>query len=381
MKIGVLGAGMVGRAIAYDLGKKHEVTAFDASQQALNTLAAMAPHVTGCVFDLGAFHSYPTLLAPFDFVVTCLPGFMGYKALEAVIQSRKSVADISFFPEDSAGLDELAREMGVTVITDCGVAPGMSNFILGYHDVAMKVSRFECLVGGLPTTRIKPYEYKAPFSPIDVIEEYTRPARMMINGKITELPALSDPELIDFEGMGTLEAFNTDGLRSLLFTKGHIPNMKERTLRYPGHIDLIKSLQGGGFFDTRKINWNGLEISPLEFTSKILIDKWKSAPDESEFTVMKITVEGTTPALEKKKVTYSLLDRNDPITGLSSMARTTGFTCTASLEMLMQGLFDKKGVFPPELVGSHNPCFEFLMDYLKVRGVNYRVDETITPST
>jgi lysine 6-dehydrogenase len=379
MKIAVLGAGMVGRAIAFDLAKTHDVTSLDASEAALNQLGKLAPHVARRQEDLSAFHNYPTLLAPYDFVVTALPGFMGYRALEAVIRSGKNVADISFFPEDALALDALARSKGVTAITDCGVAPGMSNYILGYYDTVMKITGFECLVGGLPAARIKPYEYKAPFSPIDVIEEYTRPARMMINGTITELPALSDPELIDFEGVGTLEAFNTDGLRSLLFTKSHIKNMKERTLRYPGHIDFIQSLKRGGFFSTDKTTINGVEISPLEFTAKVLTDQWKSAPDEAEFTVMKITMEGGTPDLQRKRITYNLLDRNDPITGLSSMARTTGFTCTASLEMLMQGMFVQKGVFPPELVGCNQSCFEFLMGYLEARGVVYHVSETLMP--
>lgn len=147
-------------------------------------------------------------------------------------------------------MDTLAKQKNVTAIVDCGVAPGMSNWVLGHYNTQMKIQEFECMVGGLPMQRIKPWEYKAPFSPVDVIEEYIRPARYVVNGEIITRPALSDAELIDFPVVGTLESFNTDGLRSILFTMKHIPNMKEKTLRYPGHIALIQSLQKPGFLVT-----------------------------------------------------------------------------------------------------------------------------------
>ena len=110
--------------------------------------------------------------------MTAVPGFMGYKTLEAVITAGKHVVDISFFPEDALELDALAKEKGVTVITDCGVAPGMSNFILGRYNAEMNVTAFECYVGGLPKERKPPFEYKAPFSPVDVIQEYIRPGKI-----------------------------------------------------------------------------------------------------------------------------------------------------------------------------------------------------------
>jgi len=131
-------------------------------------------------------------------------------------------------------LDKLAREKNVTAITDIGVAPGLSNLILGCYNEEMMVSNFECYVGGLPKIRKKPFEYKASFSPADVIEEYIRPARLKEHGQIVTKPALTEREYIHFDNVGTLEAFSTDGLRSLLFTMPHVPNMKEKTLRYPG---------------------------------------------------------------------------------------------------------------------------------------------------
>ena len=256
MQIAVLGAGMVGRAIALDLSNNFEVTCFDLNPANLQELHKRNKGIQTVTVNLGQYEQFGQWLAPFDLVVTAVPGYIGYRTLEAVIQAGKNVVDISFFPEDALQLDKLAKEKGVTVITDCGVAPGMSNLILGRHNAEMEVTSFECYVGGLPKKRKPPFEYKAPFSPVDVIQEYIRPARLMENGKIVTKPALSDRERMYFEHAGELEAFNTDGLRSLVHTMKNIPDMKEKTLRYPGHIDLIIALQQAGFFDTTPIRFN-----------------------------------------------------------------------------------------------------------------------------
>ena len=171
MKVAVLGAGMVGSVIAMDLASRHHVSAFDVSNTNLDMLKKRNPRIETQQADLRDYSSYPQLLASFDIVVTAVPGFMGYKTLEASINSGKNIVDISFFPEDVLQLDKLAKEKGVTVITDCGVAPGMSNFIVGRYNEEMKIDALEIYVGGLPKVRKKPFQYKAPFSPADVIEE------------------------------------------------------------------------------------------------------------------------------------------------------------------------------------------------------------------
>jgi saccharopine dehydrogenase-like NADP-dependent oxidoreductase len=295
---------------------------------------------------------------------------MGYKTLEAAIQCSKQIVDISFFPEDALQLDALAKEKNVTVITDCGVAPGVSNLILGRYNEEMQVTAFECYVGGLPKERKPPFQYKAPFSPIDVIEEYMRPARLVEAGKVVVKPALSDREMMSFDEIGELEAFNTDGLRSIIYTMQHIPDMKEKTLRYPGHIDLIIALQQAGFFETQTIQVNDAMVAPLDLTSRLLIREWKLQPGEEEFTIMKVILEGQRNN-RKLSIEYNLLDRYDQATQTSSMARTTGYTCTAAVNLLVNKLFDEKGVFPPELVGRDAACFDFVMKYLKNRNVNW----------
>ena len=309
---------------------------------------------------------------------------MGFETLKAVINAKKNVVDISFFPEDALQLDKLAKEKNVTAITDCGVAPGVSNLVIGRYNEIMQIESFECYVGGLPKIRKKPFEYKAPFSPIDVIEEYTRPARLKENGHIVVKPALSEIELMDFDEVGTLEAFNTDGLRSILFTMPHIPNLKEKTLRYPGHAELIIALQRSGFFSTELIRFKENEIVPLQYTSAILLKEWKLAPDEGEFTVMKIIVKGKINNADKKlfsleegfgvrskTIEYSMIDYFDAATKTSSMSRTTGYTCTAAANIFMEGLFNEKGVFPPELVGKDEKCFDYILNYLRERNVKW----------
>jgi saccharopine dehydrogenase-like NADP-dependent oxidoreductase len=189
----------------------------------------------------------------------------------------------------------------------------------------------------------------------------------MENGHIVTKPALSDAELIDFEKAGTLESFNTDGLRSILFTMPHIPNMKEKTLRYPGHINLMKGLIKAGFLNTAPITVKGQQISPMEFTSAVLFDQWKLGSTEAEFTIMTIEIKG-----EGKTIRYELYDEYDAATETSSMSRTTGYTCTAALQLLVSKQFTAKGVFPPELVGNNEGCFNTILDYLAQRNIVYQ---------
>ncbi len=367
----VLGAGMVGSAMALDLAAKHAVTVSDMNQERLDFVKGKNGSITTIILNVSDHAALQKTLQPFDLVICAVPGFLGFETLKQIIEAGKNVVDISFFPEDALSLNELAKQKGVTAIVDCGVAPGMGNFILGRYNAIMELTDFECLVGGLPKIKKWPFCYKAPFSPIDVIEEYTRPARYVENGNIVTHEALTELEFIDFDNVGTLEAFNTDGLRSILFTMPHIKNRKEKTLRYPGHIEYIRMLKASGFFSTEKINISGVECSPLEFTSKLLINEWKLGATEPELTVMRITLTGKNNNGHQEKVTYDLYDEYNPETQTSSMARTTGYTATAAANMVLENLFTEKGIFPPELIGHDEKCFDFIMNYLKERKVIY----------
>ncbi|MBI9052956.1 MAG: saccharopine dehydrogenase NADP-binding domain-containing protein [Bacteroidales bacterium] len=372
-KIIILGAGMVGKAMAIDLAKKYHVKSVDINIDSLNFLKANYS-IEIEQLDVSDEKQLLSVIQEYDLVISAVPGFLGFKTLKNVIKSGKDIVDISFLPEDVLELDELAKKNNVTAIMDCGVAPGMPNIIAGYHNELMEIENFEYMVGGLPKVRTFPFEYKAPFSPCDVIEEYTRPARFVENFKEVTKPAMSDIELLDFENVGSLEAFNSDGLRSLIYTLNNIPNMKEKTLRFPGHIKMIQGLKAAGFLDHKPIQVNGKSVVPFDVTSEILFSAWKLNPEDREFTIMRVIIQGKEND-ERKEIIYDLYDVYDPIEKISSMARTTGFTATAAVDMVLNGVFNEKGIFPPELVGKHEVCFRYILDYLKQRNIIYKKTE------
>ena len=368
----VLGAGMVGSTIAIDLSNKHKITLTDFNQEALSKAEQKCNDLTIQLLDVTDKNTLQETIKKFDLVVCAVPGFLGFETLKSIIEAEMNVIDISFFSENSLELDALAKEKNITAIVDCGVAPGMDNVILGYYNEKMKLTDFECLVGGLPKVKKWPFCYKAPFSPIDVIEEYTRPARYIENGKMITREALTDCEFVEFDNVGTLESFNSDGLRSIMFTMPHIKNMKEKTLRYPGHVEYVSVLKESGFFNTKEIEVNGTKISPLDFTSKVLFNEWKLGETEEEITVMRITVKGENTDGKIEEITYTLHDEYCSETKTSSMARTTGYTASAAANLFLEGEFTEKGVFPPELVGKHEDCFHYFLNYLKERNIHYK---------
>lgn len=372
--ISVLGAGMVGKAIAIDLHKNFKVTSYDIDEKSLIFLTDNFNIQTKRT-DLSSDIEIQNAIAEADFVVNAVPGFMGYHTLEQIIKARKDVVDISFFPEDAFELDELAKEKNVTAVVDCGVAPGMGNIICGFHNETMQMSDYKCYVGGLPFVREWPFDYKAVFSPIDVIEEYTRPARYVHNNELIVRDALSDTELINFKKAGTLEAFNSDGLRSLIKTM-NIPNMIEKTLRYPGTAEYMKVLRACGFFNKEKLEVKGQKISPLDLTAKLLFPKWELKKGEKEFTIMQVICKGLEDGNNVRYV-YDLFDIFNDETNTSSMARTTGYTCTAVVNLLSEGVYVQKGISPPEFVGISEKNFKFILNYLSERGVEYKIEKVI----
>ena len=241
MKVAVLGAGRVGKAMAIDLAKDpdFQVTVVDVSDEALASVKTV-PVIDTVEADLSNAAEVRRVMKDQDLGVGAVPGFMGFKTLQAILEAGKPAVDIAFFPEDPFLLDGLAKQQGLVAIVDAGVAPGCSNMVIGRMEEELdKTTRFECVVGGLPVVRHWPFQYKVPFSPVDVIEEYTRPARIRRNGKTVVVPALSEVETMDFPEVGVLEAFNTDGLRSLLKTCV-TPEMVEKTMRYPGHAEWMR---------------------------------------------------------------------------------------------------------------------------------------------
>ena len=372
-KVIVLGAGLVGAPMAIDLAKddEFEVSVADMSEEALQKLTGATPKITTARVDLSDADKVKALVADHDLVLSAVPGFMGFQTLRAVIEAEKNVVDIAFFPENPFDLDTLAKGKGVTAIVDCGVAPGMSNLLVGHVDQLLDETESVLIyVGGLPEVREWPHEYRAGFSPIDVIAEYTRPARYVENGHLVVREALSDPELINFPGIGTLEAFNTDGLRTLADTIV-APNMKEKTLRYQGHIEKMAVLRAIGLFGEQEIDINGTRIRPIDFTTKLLFPMWELKPGEVDITVMQVIIEGKKDGKGLRYV-YDLLDKYDPASEVHSMARTTGYAATMAIRMLTAGLYDQKGISPPEFVGKDEKCVAFMLKGLEERGIVFR---------
>ena len=353
-KIFQIGAGLVGKTMALDLSKNHELHLGDTNLNLLNEIKNEDQSIHIQKIDILDKKKFCSWIADADIVLLAVPGFLGFEALRLIIECGKNVVDISFSPENVLLLNDLAIKNDVCAIVDAGVAPGIPNFLLGYWNEKIKVNSFDYMVGGLPKNPSPPYNYKAPFSPIDVIEEYTRPARIMINSKVEIKPALSDIEELNIDDVGKLEAFNTDGLRSLLITMPHIPNMKEKTLRYPGHASLIQSMIDKNLFDENNFDQTVAE----------LLSEWKLESNELEFTVLDINIYS-----DEKEIHYHLYDETDIFSNSSSMARTTGFTATATINMLLNNLWSEKGVFPPEIIGSNDSCINFLFKYLSSRNV------------
>ncbi|GAB4116119.1 MAG: saccharopine dehydrogenase family protein [Acidobacteriota bacterium] len=364
-----MGCGLVGKHIALDLAEAFDVTVADQSPERLQAAFA-GTRISTLNADLSQPDVLGTLVSRFDLAVGALPGRLGRSCLQTVLDAGRNLVDIAFFPEDAFELDALARSHNCTAVIDMGLAPGLSNLLLGRAVATLaSVQRFECLVGGLPVERKWPFEYKAPFSPADVLEEYTRPARLVEGGIQVQRPALSEPELVDFPGIGTLEAFNTDGLRTLLRTYPHIPFMKEKTLRYPGHARLMQALRDTGFLSPLPIPVRGCSVAPLDVTSALLFPQWQLGEEEPEFTVMRVDVEGRTREGAAAHLRWDLLDRFDPVRKVSSMARTTGYTCAAAVHLLVRGLIPGPGVVPPEKIGEIPACYNFILSYLRERSV------------
>jgi saccharopine dehydrogenase-like NADP-dependent oxidoreductase len=384
----ILGAGMVGSVMALDLGRtkgEFEITIADSRAEAIQRVVDRCREagiaVRGEIADLSDAATVRRLIAPHDVVLGALASRIAFAALRTVIEAGKPYADISFMAEDALELDALARERGVTAVVDMGVAPGMSHLLAGRAAAALSpCERVEIYVGGLPVERRWPYQYKAAFSPADVVEEYTRPTRLVEHGRVVVRPALSEPELMDFDGVGTLEAFNTDGLRSLASTHlSRVPMMKEKTLRYPGHIELVRVLRETGLFSEDPVEVSTADgglarVRPRDLTAKLLFPMWAYGPGEEDLTVMRVVGDGVR-AGKRVRMQWDLHDRYCRETRCTSMARTTAFPCTIVARMLARGELSKPGVIVPELLGANERIVQHVLAEHAARGVEYRYTE------
>jgi len=367
-KIVVLGCGAVGKHMAIDLCKEpnYEVISVDVNKETLDDLAQKYPIQTR-IEDLSKIDRVTRVVEDADIVIGSVPYSIGYTMIEGVIRAGKNIVDISYFPEDPFGLDQLAKEKGVTAVVDCGIVPGLANIILGDHTQKMKVNRYECYVGGIPKSKEVPLEYKSPFPVLEVLEEYAESGRMVEDGKVVVKPMLSETKTIDLEKVGTLGCLNSDGLRTLIKTMD-IPDMFEKTLRYPGHVEMMRVFKDTGFLNQTPIQMKGNSVRPIDMTASLLDPLWNYEPGEADLTIMKLMISGMQDG-KAVTYTYDMYDEYDPVTGTPSMARTTGYTCTAVTSLILDRGYSQKGISPPEFVGRVNGCRESVERYLEDRGV------------
>lgn len=363
----VLGAGSVGSLIAEEMSHDYRVISVDKDSKNLSKIKSKE-NIDVFQSDLNDERAIQTAAFGSDLAILALPGSIGYKTLKSLLKTGIDTIDISFFEEDPFSLQDLAKDNKALYSVDCGVAPGLCNIILGNHAERENVHSYKCMVGGLVRARHLPYEYKSVFSHSDVIAEYVRQARIVENNELKIKPALSDPEFIEFEGIGTLVAFNTDGLRTLIKTM-KIPFMAEKTLRYPKTYEYLKVLKDSGFFSDREITVHGKTIKPSDVSEILLSDIWRIESEDRDMTLMKIQIKAT------KNYTYTITDFYDENEKHLSMARTTGFTCCAVSRLFLEGKIEGEGLITPEQIGASEQNFKFVLDYLRDKNIKIKLDE------
>lgn len=357
----VLGAGLIGKAMVYDLCREYAVTVADHSPHALEALAHL-PAGQACA-DLTATGALESVSAHADLVLSAMPGALGFEILRRLIGMGKKVVDISFTEEDPQTLDEMAREHGAVVVPDAGVCPGLSNLVAGYAATHLfaPLKKYVCYVGGLPVAPREPWYYRNPFAAESVVDEYTRRCRFRVEGKDVTLEPLSEPEELEFPGAGRLVAFNTDGIRTLLGNLPQVPTLVEKTLRYREHYSLMRSLQQAGF----------LEPAYVGTFTEVARSGWRFEEGEEDITVMRLVFEGTDTAGAEARLSFDLCDRYDRQARLLSMARTTGFTATAIARLMLAGKLTAPGVHAPEKLGMDRGHYEAILGHLKSRGIGF----------
>ncbi|UCG36468.1 MAG: saccharopine dehydrogenase family protein [Candidatus Bathyarchaeota archaeon] len=376
-----MGYGNMGSAIAEDLAKslpESEIVIAGRrgkkAQEVASTLAKR--NVSSVQLDAQSQAEVESELRKFDLAVGALPGNLGYKSAKAAITAGIDFVDISYMPENPLELHDAAKKADVTVVPDCGVAPGLSSLLVG-HAVAKLdyVDSVQVMVGGLPEGPVPPLDYTTTWSTEGLIDEYTRTAKIVQGSKVVEVEPLSGLEEIQFPGIGGLEAFYTDGLRTLLHTIKNVDTMWEKTLRYPGHVKKIKLLQNLGFLDEQPVKINGNSVSPRQMTIKLMDNKLQR-PEVKDLLALKVEVGGSS-AGSKKSYVYHLLDRYDETHKVTAMARTTGFPASIVAQLLAKASIEEKGILPMEKIAEHDEIFTRILNELEKRHIH--VKESISP--
>ncbi|HEC96454.1 MAG TPA: saccharopine dehydrogenase family protein [Euryarchaeota archaeon] len=345
MQVCILGAGNVGRLIAYDLSKDFDVSITDKSKERLRLVEDFA---TTYELDASNYENLVNFMKNFDIIVGALPGRIGFSTLKAAIKAQRDIVDVSFMPENPLELDNKAKEAGVRIIVDAGFAPGLSNILMGHiYKLLGKLDEGVINVGGLPKNPKPPLYHKVLFSPYDLIEEYTRPARIIRNGNITSINPLQEIKRVRIKGF-EFESFVSDGLRTLLTTI-KAENLFENTVRWKGHLEKMKVLKELGFFKPENV----------DFTMKVIMPLMQFESDD--FSIMEVYGRSG-----EKEVRYFMYD--EARNGFTSMARSTGYITAIAVRLLIKYNFEP-GIIPPEYLGMEERLFDEIVREIKRRNI------------
>ncbi|MCW3986332.1 MAG: saccharopine dehydrogenase family protein [Candidatus Bathyarchaeota archaeon] len=373
MRILVLGCGNIGSVIATDLAESMpstEIVIADKRRSRAEKVAALIQerNVAGIQLDACNYRELVDNMKMFDVVVGALPGDIGYQSVKAAIDANVDLVDVSYMPENPLTLNKDATKAGVTIIPDCGVAPGISNVFIGHAISKLdNVESVHVMVGGLPEESVPPLGYTLTWSTEGLIDEYTRKAKIVENGEVKEVEALTGLEEVEFPGAGKLEAFYTDGLRTLLHTTKDVKTMWEKTLRYPGHVEKIRLLKALGFFDERPIEIENVCLSPRKITVKLFEAKLRR-PEIKDILAMKVEISGMKEGLKKHYI-YHLLDRYDEKRGVTAMARTTAYPASILTQLTAQEIIEERGVVPLEKLCVKEENFNKILAELEKRHI------------
>ena len=358
MKMLVLGAGYQGSACAYDLLQNPEVTEVRLADLHTEHLAEFLGPYSGdrLIFtplDVRNTEAVRALMGQCDAVMSAIPYYFNFELAELAVEAGVHFSDLGGNTEivfKQKTLDLKAKEKGITVIPDCGLAPGMVN-ILAEHAINQldKVDSVRIFVGGLPQNPEPPLNYQIVYSLEGVLDYYTTLSWVLRDGKRTQVKALSEVEQVTFDGtVGQLEGFHTaGGLSTMAFRyEGKIPSMEYKTLRYPGHAAIMEAIRELGLLEMNPVDVKGVKVVPRDLVVAAMGPRL-TKPNGKDLVALRVFAEGTKGG-KPKRVGWEMVDFYDDKHDISAMERSTGYSLSITGQMQVRGEIGKAGVFTPD---------------------------------
>jgi lysine 6-dehydrogenase len=363
MKILVLGAGRMGHGAAYDLVHNspdvREVTVadFDIAKAEAVATAVGTDRITARKADASDYAAMVELFRGHDSVISCVNYWYNESLSKAAIETGANFCDLggnNYVVDSQLALDDEAKAAGVSIIPDCGLAPGMVS-ILGMHGAARfdRVDEIHIRVGGLPQDPQPPLDYQLVFSVEGLINEYVEVARVIRDGKIVEVPSMTELESLEFENFPPLEAFQTSGGTSTLPDTflGKIKHLDYKTIRYAGHCEKFKTMIDLGLCSSEEIVADFVKVKPRKVFGELLQQHLPA--DGPDYVLVRLEFVGQKDG-SSSRLRYDIVDRLDESTGLSAMMRTTAFPASIIAQMMARGDVARRGATPQEIAIDPN---------------------------